>query len=98
MVQAGLSSGAKVLLLTPTPDASQAPTHEGEDRHLLQAHADQIHALAAEHGTGLVDSLCACMERSSAGDLSDILSWSNHPNRAGHEIVARELLRWFPAG
>ena len=30
------------------------------------------------------------------GDLSDLLSWSNHPNRAGHELVARELLRWFP--
>ena len=31
------------------------------------------------------------------GDLTDLLSWSNHPNRRGHELVAGLLLRWFPA-
>ncbi len=98
MIEAGLASGAKVLLLTPTPDRTQSPSYEGEDRHLLGAHADQIRKLAALHGVALADSLQACMRHSSAEDLSDILSWSNHPNRTGHELVARELLRWFPAG
>jgi hypothetical protein len=49
------------------------------------------------YDTGLVDSLAA-FERvlTDEGDLSDLLSWPNHPNRTGHELVARELLRWFP--
>ena len=98
MIEAGLASGARILLLTPTPDVTQGSTYEGEDKHLLCAHADQIRALAAEYGIGLADSLHACMQHCSAGDVSDILSWSNHPNRTGHELVAQELLRWFPAG
>lgn len=98
MIEAGIASGAKVLLMTPTPDMTQAPAYKGEDRPLLGAHAEQIRRLADQHGIGLADSLAACMQYSSACDLSDILSWSNHPNRTGHELVARELLRWFPAG
>jgi acyl-CoA thioesterase I len=98
MIEAGLASGAKMLLLTPTPDSTQASTYGGEDKHQLGDHADQIRALAAEHAIGLADSLHACMQYSSQKDLTDILSWSNHPNRSGHELVARELLRWFPAG
>lgn len=97
MIQQGLAAGARILLLTPTPDKTQAANYQGEDRGLLGAHADQIRQLAAEHGVGLADSLSACLAYASAADLSDILSWSNHPNRAGHELVAKELLRWFPA-
>jgi hypothetical protein len=28
--------------------------------------------------------------------MSTLLSSGNHPNRAGHELVAVELMRWFP--
>ena len=96
MIEAGLASGAKLLLLTPTPDVTQASTYLGDDKSLLGQHAQQIRTLASNHGIGLSDSLHACMQYSSSEDLSDILSWSNHPNRAGHELVAKELLRWFP--
>lgn len=98
MIAAGLAAGARLLLLTPTPDVTMAASYAGEDKHKLGEHATQIRALAAQYGTGLADSLQACMRHSEAGDLSDILSWSNHPNRTGHELVTRELLRWFPAG
>lgn len=97
MITAGLQAGAKILLLTPTPDMTQAVSYQGEDRHLLPDHAAQIRELAARYGVGLVDSFKSCMERSTNGDLSDILAWSNHPNRLGHECVTAELLRWFPA-
>jgi len=98
MIQVGLACGARILLLTPTPDRTQATTYEGDDKSLLDGHADQIRQLAADNGIGLADSLRACLDGSSSGDLSDLLSWTNHPNRIGHELVARELLRWFPAG
>jgi hypothetical protein len=29
-------------------------------------------------------------------NVYDYLSEPFHPNRAGHEIVAREMMRWFP--
>ena len=98
MIDASLAYGTRVLLLTPTPDVTQSPTYKGEDKNVLGDHANQIRALAAERHIGLADSLHACLQYSSAADLSDILSWSNHPNRMGHELVAREILRWFPAG
>jgi len=98
MIRSGIASGARILLLTPTPDKTQSPAYTGDDKHLLGDHAEQIRSLAAAHGVGLADSLCACLQDVAAGDLSDILSWSNHPNRRGHELVAREMMRWFPAG
>lgn len=98
MIVAGLASGAKILLLTPTPDVTQSPAYEGEDKNLLGNHAEQIRSLAAKYEIGLADSLKACKQHCTSGDISDILSWSNHPNRRGHELVAQELLRWFPAG
>jgi len=98
MIEAGLAAGARMILLTPTPDVTQAADYKGKNKPLLGDHAAQIRSLAATYETGLVDSLSACMQYSAAADLSDILAWSNHPNRQGHKLVARELLRWFPAG
>jgi lysophospholipase L1-like esterase len=68
-----------------------------QGRRKFQQYAEQIRQLAAQFQLGLVDSLAAFEEyQRKTGDLSDLLSWSNHPNRAGHELVARGLLRWFP--
>jgi lysophospholipase L1-like esterase len=94
MVDQALAQGAKVLLLTPTSDMTQAREAPAEHREPLRQHAQQIRELAVTKGVGLVDSLAAFEAHS--GDLTDLLSWSNHPNRTGHELVARELLRWFP--
>jgi hypothetical protein len=33
----------------------------------------------------------------SGGNLRDYMAQGNHPNRKGHEMVADELLKWFPA-
>jgi lysophospholipase L1-like esterase len=99
MIEQALAANTKVILLTPTPDMTQAPAASAQDRQTLQEHAGQIRELAAKHGVGLVDSLTAFEEYMEAGgDLTDLLSWSNHPNRAGHELVAKALLRYFPAG
>ena len=96
MIDMAMSAGAKVVLLTPTMDATQRSTHADADRDELPRHAEQIRALALEFEVGLADSFDAFERYNQAGDLSDLLSWSNHPNRNGHELVAREMLRWFP--
>lgn len=96
MIEQALMQNVKVILLTPTPDSTQAPGRAASDRQPLQDHANQIRRLAEEYGVGLVDSL-ARFERYTAdeGELSDLLSWSNHPNAQGHALVAELLLRWF---
>jgi len=96
MIDAALARGVRVLLLTPTPDNTQCADYDGEDAHELEAHAAQIRALAAESGVGLVDSLDACLRHAGRERLDSLLSWINHPNRTGHELVAAELMRWFP--
>ena len=85
------------ILLTPTADATQASTYAGNDKLLLTEHAEQIRQLASQNSVALADSLAAYQQYTTTDDLTDLLSWSNHPNRTGHELVARELLRWFPA-
>ncbi len=97
MIKAGLKSGAKIILLTPTVDRTQAPTYTGDDKSALGDHANQIRLLADQYGVGLVDSFAMGKEHVAQNDLSDLLSPSDHPTRAGHELVARDLLRWFSA-
>ena len=94
MIEAALGRGIKVLLLTPTWDADEkGPGGQSG----LWRHAVQIRELADEYGVGLADSYAAFLRHVQAGGgLSDLLSWSNHPNRRGHGLVCDELMRWFP--
>ena len=96
MIEECLRRQAKVLLLTPTWDNTGVVDPSGEAWRDLGRHADQIRRLAAEYEVGLADSFAAFESYVAAGgDLTDLLSWSNHPNHRGHELVARELRRWF---
>ena len=94
MIEAALKQGIKVILLTPTGDLS-ARLDDPQD--LLNQHAALIRRLAAEYHVGLVDSLAQFQNYVHAGgQLGDIMAQVNHPNRKGHELVAAELLKWFP--
>jgi lysophospholipase L1-like esterase len=98
MIETALARGVKVILLTPTRDVLTVRTGERKWSLEQPKHAEQVRRLAAEYHIGLADS-DAAFERyiTSGGDLLDLLSHINHPNRSGHELVTRELLRWFPA-
>ena len=96
MIEKAQAQGMKLILLTPTADVTQLDTARPQDKAPLGEHADQIRQLAETYGTGLVDSFAVFQAYQQSGDLMDLLSWSNHPNRKGHELVAKELLRWFP--
>jgi lysophospholipase L1-like esterase len=94
MITNALARNIKVILLTPTPDTN-AKLDEANDP--LVQHAAQIRRLAAEYGVGLADSLEAFRTKLKSGArLEDLMSQSNHPNRAGHELVAAEFLKWLP--
>jgi lysophospholipase L1-like esterase len=93
MIERALAAHVKVILLTPTPDLHAKLDDEADP---LNQHADQIRALAAEYHVGLVDSLAAFKHAVRDGTpLPDLMAQSNHPNARGHELVARELIRWF---
>jgi lysophospholipase L1-like esterase len=98
MIEVSLSRGVKVILLTPTRDVMTIRLGDPKWSIELPKHAEQVRRLAAEYHIGLADS-DAAIERyiANGGELLDLLSHINHPNRLGHELVTRELLRWFPA-
>ncbi len=94
MIQAAKAKGAKVILLTPTGD-TRANLEDPNDP-LLQ-HAEQIRQLAREHEVALADSLAAIQNYiEEDGELEDLMSQVNHPNRKGHDLVVAELMKWFP--
>lgn len=94
MIEQAKAHGIPVLLCTPTWDLS-AKLDRPDDP--LRQHAEQIRQLAAEYEVGLADSLAAFQARVAAGTAAaDLMAQVNHPNRAGHELVLGELLRWFP--
>ena len=96
MIEASLARQATVLLLTPTWDNTAMVDPAGEAWRDLARHAEQIRRLAAEYAVGLADSFAAFESYVAAGgDVTDLLSWSNHPNRRGHELVVQEVMRWF---
>ena len=97
MIEEAVSRGTAVLLLTPAANITYSRDDPSALQVELEQHASQIRALAAEYGVGLVDTLRAYRRHSEVwGDLSDLFSRGNHPSRSGHQIIARELLRWFP--
>jgi lysophospholipase L1-like esterase len=94
MIQKAIATNVKVILLTPTPD-QKAKLDDPADP--LNQHAEQIRQLAAEYHIGLVDSLARFKAALAAGTpLTNLMAQSNHPNAAGHQLVAEELVKWFP--
>ena len=89
MIEQAKDAGVRVILLTPTPDTS-ADLESPEDP--LNRHAEQIRQLAARHRVGLVDSAALFRDAIERGARpASLMSQANHPNRRGHELVARAL-------
>ncbi len=84
----------KVVLLTPTADMGAKLDAAGDP---LNQQAELIRAIASEQQVGLVDSLAEFQSYvKQGGNLSDLMSQGNHPNRKGHDLVLNKLLEWFP--
>ncbi len=94
MIEKCLENNIKVLLLTPTLDSSGLFEENKDQWNLLRKHDEQIRKLAEEYEVGLVDCFSVFENYiRDGGDIMDLLSWPNHPNRKGHELIAREILR-----
>lgn len=96
MIGAASEAGVKLILLTPTWDIFDAEGG-GPRSDALTEQAAQIRELATTADIGLADPYGAFEHYLEAGgDLTDLLSWPNHPNERGHTLVADELMRWIP--
>ena len=94
MIESAKKNHVPVILLAPTGDLS-AKLDDPNDP--LNQHAEQIRKLAAEYHVGLVDSLSAFKEHArKGGKLDDLMAQVNHPNRPGHDLVVKEMLKWIP--
>jgi acyl-CoA thioesterase I len=94
MIEKAQKAGVKVILLTPTPDQN-AKMDDPQDP--LQQHARQVRELAAKYRVALADSTKAFQDEIQKGKkLEELMSQINHPNRQGHELVVKELMKWFP--
>jgi len=94
MIEMAKCNDIKILLLTPTPDKR---SEMNDTASPLNLHAEQIKQLANEYNIGLVDSYTAFKQYAKNGRrLDDLMSQVNHPNREGHNLVVKELLKWFP--
>ncbi len=96
MIEEALEKEIKVILLTPTWDLTQLPEANDEDRQCLREHAEQVRQKATHYQCALVDSFAAFEHATQTTPLNHFLSWSNHPNAAGHQLVADALAQWFP--
>jgi len=95
MIEKALARQIRVILLTPTGDRT---ANLSDPNDPLNQHAEQIRALAREYNVALADSLAVTKAYVDAGgQLDDLMSHVNHPNRKGHDLVVNELVKWFPA-
>lgn len=93
MIQAALAQNVKVILITPSPDQRVDILAPGNP---LQLHADQIKRLALTYKVGLADPFTKFQKiAKEEGSLERYMSHVNHPNKAGHALMAEELLKWF---
>lgn len=93
MIRSALKKNVKVILLTPSPDLRVNLTTPGNE---LEEFSTQITALAKEYNIGLADSYKAFQQLAASGEaLNNYMAQSNHPNREGHALIAREIMKYF---
>jgi lysophospholipase L1-like esterase len=93
MIKMALKKHIKVILMTPSPDLRVDITKPG---NILEQFTNMLIALAKKYHIGLVNSYAAFVQLAKSGkDLHNYMAQVNHPNKKGHKIIAREIMKWF---
>lgn len=92
MIESALARNIPVILLTPSPDQR---LNMLEPTNPLEPHVRQIHQLAENYHVGLADPYSKFKRIAAQGHLKEYMSHVNHPNKAGHELIADEVVKWF---
>ena len=90
MISTAIKGNAKVILLTPTPDTTAKMLDPNDP---LTVRANLIRELTKSNQVSLADSYAAFTDLQQTGEqIQPYMSQSNHPNRKGHDIVAKTLI------
>jgi len=92
MIQEALDYGAKVILLTPTPDLRENILSEDTE---LAKHSEQIKTLAKKYHVGLIDNYAQFKKIAKHESLKPYMAQNNHINEQGHIIVANQIFNFF---
>ena len=93
MIQGCVKADILVVLLTPTPDSNE---DINDSKSRLNQHAAQVRRLGEKFEVPVVDSFAQFQAIVASGKkVDDYLSQPNHPNRKGHEIVAKAIMEIF---
>ncbi|RZK40959.1 MAG: SGNH/GDSL hydrolase family protein [Pedobacter sp.] len=93
MIKLAIEKNTKVILLTPSPDQRINMLEKGNK---LSLNAEQIRSLAMKYQVGLADPFVKFQQiLREMGTTFSYMSHINHPNEAGHAIIANELIKWF---
>ncbi|OIN55945.1 SGNH/GDSL hydrolase family protein [Arsenicibacter rosenii] len=92
MIQAAQARQIPVILLTPSPDQR---IDIADPSNPLEPYVQQIRQLAGQYHTGLADPYPVFQQLTKAGKQKEYMSHVNHPNKAGHEVIAAEIMKWF---
>ena len=92
MIKKALAQNIKVILVTPSPD--QRVDLLVADNP-LEPHTEQIRQLAEKYHIGLADPYANFKKIAADGKLKDYMSHVNHPNEAGHQIIADAVAAWL---
>ena len=67
-----------------------------EPDNILEQHSRQLKELAGKYKLGLADSYGLFREAAQQGQaLKDLMPQGNHPNKAGHALIAKGVLAYF---
>ncbi|GAB4039732.1 SGNH/GDSL hydrolase family protein [Spirosoma gilvum] len=92
MIQSALAQRIPIILLTPTPDQR---LNILDDKNPLEPYAQLIRQLSSQYHSGLADPYTPFKLIAKRGELTNYMSHVNHPNKAGHEVIVDEILKWF---
>ncbi|CAG5067325.1 hypothetical protein DYBT9623_00045 [Dyadobacter sp. CECT 9623] len=92
MIRAAQERNIKVILVTPSPDQR---IDISDHKNPLDPYAAQIKELAVQYKTGFADPYIKFQKIVKDGKLKEVMSSVNHPNEAGHTVIANEILPYF---
>lgn len=94
MIKKAKEYGCKIILLTASPDLNE---NYFDPYSPLNLHNNMIFNLAMDYNIGIVsvDSGFGMEYFNSGNELTEYMSQSNHPNKAGHKIIASGILHYF---
>jgi acyl-CoA thioesterase I len=92
MIKEAKEYGTKLILFTPTPDLKENIL---DNETILAKHAEQIRELVKTYQIGLIDSYEIFKNIAKSEPLDSYMAQKNHINEKGHNLVAKEIMKYF---